>query len=31
MKMVRRWQESWLRELLGVRRGVHLTGVFPAS
>lgn len=25
--MIYRWQESWLRELLGVRRGVHLTGV----
>jgi len=25
--MIARWQESWLRELLAVRKGVHLTGV----
>ena len=25
--MIKRWQEKWLRELLKVRRGVHLTGV----
>ncbi len=24
--MIQRWHEKWLRELLGVRRGVHLTG-----